>query len=321
MRWTWGRGLRQLVAGLGFALALPAFTMAAQGSNGSATETVLTADTQDLNGHTQATLTIAVTSQDGSRTQGPVVVSDNGQQIAGVTLNANGRATSVLDLAPGQHNLTATYAGDAVHQASVSQAKPIAAVTGPTPDFSIAVAPATVSLQQGQSGTVVASITPVNSTSLNAPMFVTLSCSGLPDQASCTFTPENIEILPNQTTVVNSSMVLATVATNGLLEHPEMRSKGSVVLAILLPGSLGLAGLAFGARRRRWLSRLCLLAMVALVGVLGTTGCNPLYKYENHGPSPNLPTPAGTYTLLVTAQSSNGVTATTHSTTMVLTVQ
>jgi hypothetical protein len=55
--------------------------------------------------------------------------------------------------------------------------------------------------------------------------------------------------------------------------------------------------------------------------VLGTTGCNPLYNYRNHGPSPNLPTPAGTFTLLVTAQSSNGVTATTHSTTMVLTVQ
>ena len=61
--------------------------------------------------------------------------------------------------------------------------------------------------------------------------------------------------------------------------------------------------------------------MVALIGVLGTTGCNPLYDYRNHGPSPTLPTPAGTFTLLVTAQSSNGVTATTHSTSMVLIVQ
>jgi hypothetical protein len=54
--------------------------------------------------------------------------------------------------------------------------------------------------------------------------------------------------------------------------------------------------------------------------LLGTTGCNPQYNYYHHGPSQNLPTPAGSYTLLVTAQSSNGVTAVTQSTTMGLTV-
>jgi len=59
---------------------------------------------------------------------------------------------------------------------------------------------------------------------------------------------------------------------------------------------------------------------VGLIAMLGTAGCNPLYNYKNHGPSSNLPTPTGTYTLSVTAQSSNGITATTQSTTMVLTV-
>ena len=80
-------------------------------------------------------------------------------------------------------------------------------------------------------------------------------------------------------------------------------------------------GLAFSARRRRWLSRLSLLALLALVACLGTTACNPLWNYQNHGPPYNLPTPSGTYTLLVTAQSSNGVTASTHTTKLVLTVQ
>jgi hypothetical protein len=55
--------------------------------------------------------------------------------------------------------------------------------------------------------------------------------------------------------------------------------------------------------------------------VLGATACAPLYNYKNHGPPHNLPTPAGSYTIQINAQSSNGITATTHSTTMVLTVQ
>ncbi len=94
----------------------------------------------------------------------------------------------------------------------------------------------------------------------------------------------------------------------------------TVAWAILLPGMLGLGGLAWGARRRRWLQRLALVALIGLVTALGTTACKPLYNYYNHGPVPNPATPSGTYTVTVTAQSSDGVTAITNNTTMVLTV-
>ena len=153
-------------------------------------------------------------------------------------------------------------------------------------------------------------------------MFVTLSCSGLPDQATCTFTPENLEILPNATAAVTSSMVLATVAgSTARSTPPATRTANPIAWAVLLPGVLGLGGLAFGLRDRPWLSRLCLLALVGLVSALGTTACSPLYNYHNHGPPHNLPTPSGTYTVSINAQSSNGIAATTHSTTIVLTVQ
>jgi ABC-type oligopeptide transport system substrate-binding subunit len=74
-------------------------------------------------------------------------------------------------------------------------------------------------------------------------------------------------------------------------------------------------------RRRPWLQRFSLLALVALVALLGTTACNARYDYYHHGPPINPATPAGTYTVDVIAQSSNGVTATTHFTTMALTIK
>ena len=101
---------------------------------------------------------------------------------------------------------------------------------------------------------------------------------------------------------------------------PNHAVQSVITWAFLLPGALGLGGLAFGARRRRWLSRLMLVALVGLVTLLGTTACNPRYYYLNHGPPTNPATPAGTYNVLVTAQASNGVTALTQHTTIVLVV-
>ena len=183
----------------------------------------------------------------------------------------------------------------------------------------------TLTLTPGQAGTGTIMVTPLQEfvSTLTASAFVTISCSGLPDQASCIYTPESVEILPDQNAAVTSSMVLQTYAASNTSASPATRpGKGSspIAWAFLLPGALGLGGLAWGARRRHWLNRLSLLALVCLVTLLGTTGCNPRYYYEHHGPIPNPPTPAGTYTVTVTAQTNNGVTAITQNTTFVLTV-
>jgi hypothetical protein len=79
--------------------------------------------------------------------------------------------------------------------------------------------------------------------------------------------------------------------------------------------------LAWGARRRAWLRRLSLVALVGFVAKLGTTASNPRYYYYNHGPPTNQATPSGTFTITVTGQSSNGITAVTQNTTFALTVQ
>jgi hypothetical protein len=318
------RSLRlEMMAALGVALAVPAMAAGPQAAPPQSTATTLSAETHVQNGRTMATFAVAVTGEDGSPATGAVVLEENGKQLAGAALSTEGRARVELALPAGDHSLTATYTGDATHIASTSQLSGVhAQASSPTPDFQVSVSPASLSLTAGQSGSATVSITPVNASALTAPMFVTLSCSGFPDQSTCTFTPENVEILPKATAATTSSMVITTQATSlAGLKPPTGTSRNPVAWAVLLPGTLGLAGLAFSTRRRRWLSRLSLIALIGLVTVLGATACAPRYNYYNHGPPYNLPTPSGTYTLQVTAQSSNGITATTHSTSFALTVK
>ena len=318
-----GQSLRPLgVAALGVALAvIPAMAATTDSRQQQASQTSLRVDTRDVNGHTDATLSVAVTGADGLPAAGSIAVSDHGKPLAGFALDKQGQASATLSLAPGDHNLTAVYNGDTAHLASRSQVTPVRAVTGSTPGFSVAVSPATLSIPQGQSKSVIVSITPVNAASLKSPMFVTISCSGIPDQTTCSFTPENIQIPVGATAPITSSLVIATqLGSQSKAEPLPHRDARPIALALLLPGSFALAGLAFGIRRRRGLSRFVLLALLAFVTVLGASACNPLYNYKNHGPLKNLPTPTGNYTVEITAQSSDGVTADTQSTTLALTV-
>ncbi len=341
MRGMKRRSLRlEWVAGLGAALAMLVLPVAANAQS-VATETTMNVTSSDQGGQTRTSVLMTVTGADGLPAAGAVSVVEGGQQRAQVVLNPSGQASAVLTMPGGEHNLRAVYSGDTTHlgSASVSTLVQTQASTAPSFDLTLApVAPAALPLvlTAGNAGTINVTIVPVNPSALTSPMFVTLSCSGLPNQASCNFSPESLEILPSTPTSCPagspptacppvSSMVVQTQAagTSGRATPPTALGGGSgpVAWAFLLPGVLGLGGLAWRARRRAWLSRLALVALVALVTMLGTTACNPRYFYFHHGP-PNTPaTPSGTYTVTVTGQSSNGITAITQNTTMVLTVQ
>lgn len=335
------RGLRlSSVAGLGVALlALAPLSVLAQAQQ-IVTHTTLTVETSEQGGRIQASARVTVTSADGLPASGAVIIKDGDRELAEAALNANGEATPIVSLAGGDHALRAVYAGDATHLTSASATSDVSGQTSSTPNFALTLAPVAPStlpltLKAGQAGTIAVTVVPEDNAALTAPMFVTLSCSSLPSEASCTFTPETVEILPSTPASCPtgspvsacppvSSMLLQTQEQVTTLvapsAHPNSGSK-HVAWAILLPGMLGLGGLAWGARRRRWLQRLALVAMVGFVATLGTTACKPLYNYYQHGPVHPTPTPPGTYTIIITGQSSNGVTAITNNTTMVLTVQ
>jgi hypothetical protein len=334
-----------LFAGLVIALAAPALIVVAAHAQGASTTTTLAAGT--LSGCVQP-LTVTVTAGGSPLTSGTVNINDqfngNAVLLATVALSSSGTASPSVALAAGSHSLTANFKAITGYNASTSS--PAIAVSVTTQcEFTVGVSnftpsstPAnTLTLTAGQAGSFTITVVPsVEFTStLTAPMFVTLACSGLPDGATCSATPENLEILsttpetcpsasPASACPPTSTMVIQTYAASTVKATPPTspgNRSNPIAWAFLLPGALGLGGLAFGARRRRWLSRLSLLALVGLVTLLGTTACNPRYNYLNHGPPTNPATPAGNYNIKVTAQSSNGVTGLTQTASFVLTVQ
>ncbi len=333
------RGLRpELVAALGFAIAL-AMLSAAGSAQQIPTHTALTVETRNLAGRTQATATVTVSGADGLPASGAVVIKDGDRELAEAVLNRQGVAAPVFSLSGGDHGLRAIYVGDQSHLSSASVTSDATGEVSSTPNFTLSLAPVSPStlpltVTAGQSGTIAVTVVPEDNTALTSPMFVTLSCSGLPSEASCTFTPESVEILPTTPAScpsgsqpaacppVSSMLLQTSQAVSSKVAHPGLPGSGGhpVAWAVLLPGILGLGGLAWSTRRRRCFERMALLAFIGLLTALGTTACKPLYDYYDHGPPQPPATPSGTYNVTVTAQSSDGVTAITNSTTMVLTV-
>jgi hypothetical protein len=118
---------------------------------------------------------------------------------------------------------------------------------------------------------------------------VTLSCSGLPAAAVCTFNPNTIPIPANQTTSTNSQLTITTTArTVAGLERPWMPHP---VWAI------GIVAI-FGFRRRTRIGAMLALASLCVLFIPACGGGG-----KSTPPKTQFGTPAGTYTVLVNATS------------------
>jgi hypothetical protein len=111
----------EFVAGLGIAMALAALPATAQqiaAAQQITTHTVLTVETSEQGGHTQAAASVAVTGADGLPASGVVIIDDGNRELAEAALNPAGEATPAFSLAGGDHALRAVYVGDASHLSS-----------------------------------------------------------------------------------------------------------------------------------------------------------------------------------------------------------
>jgi hypothetical protein len=182
-------------------------------------------------------------------------------------------------------------------------------LTGSGSDFGLASSPGSDSVKAGSPATYNLTITPLGGSFARA---VKLACSGLPAEASCTFTPATVT--PGGSTATSTLSITTTASTADAL--PIRRSRHASVYAIWIQlqgvGFLGmvLAGRKRSSKKMRALALLVLLiaGLILMTGCAGGTGIAPV----NQGG-----TASGSYTITVTGTSGSLQ----HSIPVTLTVQ
>jgi hypothetical protein len=281
---------------------------AAGAENATATQTTLTVATDNAGPRTRATLTAHVSGAPSG-----VVNFRSGQtDLGSALLDSEGKASLQTDLLPaGSHPVVATYQGESAYLNSISNAELVQANVSTAAGFTVAAAPTSLSTPIGGFVSSNVTVTPVNG--FNA--YVTLSCSGLPLNTTCTFTPVNVLAACTtgtggaQTCTPGASVMQIQTQTPSPTSTSARNSEvGMRRFAFVVPLLFGLAGL--GARKRRVWRNLA-LGIVTFAGVMGMTACNARYKYLNHGPPANPGTPIGSYTITVQSSSTTGSETTT----------
>lgn len=280
---------------------------ASAAENEAATQTTLTVATDNAGPRTRATLTAHVSGAPSG-----VVNFRSGQiDLGSALVDREGKASLQTELLPaGSQPVVAIYQGQSGYLHSISNPELVQAHVSTAAGFTVAVTPTSLSTAIGGFVSSNVTVTPVNG--FNA--YVTLSCSGLPINTTCTFTPLSVlaACTPGasgaETCTPGSSVMQIQTQTPSPNNNARNRDAGMQRYAFVLPLLFGLAGL--GARKQKTWRNLA-LGMLVFAGAMGMTSCAQRYKYLNHGPPPNQGTPVGSYTVTVQASSSTGAQTTT----------
>ncbi len=283
---------------------------AAAAENAAATQTTLTVATDNEGPRTRATLTAHVTGDLSGPPSGVVNFRSGNTDLGSALLDGEGNATLETDLLPeGSHQVVAVYTGQTTYLTSISRPELVQANVSTVAGFTVAATPTSLSTAVGGFVSSNVTVTPVNG--FNA--YVSLSCTGLPINTTCTFTPVNVQAACTTAAsgVQSCSPGTSVMQIQTQTPSPSANAGNSPGLgryAFAFPVLFGLAGL--GARKRRTWCNLA-LGVLALAGALGMTACSERYNYLNHGPPNNPGTPIGSYTVTVQASSSAGSETTT----------
>jgi subtilase family serine protease len=235
-----------------------------------------------------------------STATGTVSLSASGVALGTAAVSAGNATFSTTALPPGTNSVTATYNG--IFATSTSAAVP---VTVTPPSYSVSSNIATIAVVGGTPAQATLTITPGN----NFPQSITFSCSNLPAESSCVFSPTSVT--PNGAAVTDS-LSIKTTAPTARLNSPFERG-GRIFYAVLLPGVLGVA--LSGGSRNRAVRQIRLLSLITLLGfsTLGLGACGNSSATKDPG------TPKGSSTVVVTATTS-GANPVTQTAKIVLTV-
>ena len=109
--------------------------------------------------------------------------------LGSALLDGEGNASLQTDILPaGSHQVVAIYQGGAGYLTSISTPEQVQANVSTVAGFTVAATPTSLSTAVGGFVSSVVTVTPVNG--FNA--YVSLSCTGLPVNTTCNFTPVNV---------------------------------------------------------------------------------------------------------------------------------
>jgi hypothetical protein len=171
----------------------------AQTVNGAGTSTTLVSSPNPSVFGQSATFTATVSSAVSGGQSGTVSFYLDGSATPAQTSTLSGSAAqfSSSSLVGGSHSVTVTFtSGNANFQGSSS-----AVLTQNVEDFSVATAPASLTISRGHSGTTTLTVSPV----LGFTGSVSLSCSGAPSNATCSLSPTQVSLSGNS---VNSTVTV-----------------------------------------------------------------------------------------------------------------
>jgi hypothetical protein len=265
------------------------------------TTTALASSTLTANEKQMITLTATVT---GDNPTGTVAFSSGSLSLGTGTLTSGVATLQTSFATAGSYIITASYSGDTNNLASTSSTITVVVAA---PSFTVASNPASQSISPGQSATFTFTVTPAGGYTGT----VDFACGTLPSEASCSFNQSAVVITSGATG--SSTLTISTAApTTSRNEIPLGPWSASSTLALA-----GIVGLAFApSKMRRWNRTFRALLCLALLGAfwLPLMGCG-----GGGGTTMVGGTPAGSYTVSVTASDSAGGATTTAQIT--LTVQ
>jgi Bacterial Ig-like domain (group 3)/FG-GAP-like repeat len=241
-----------------------------------------------------ATITAAMSGRPAPG--GTVSFYDGSTLLETVGLSGGAASFSTSALAVGSHSITAAYSGDANFNPGTASAVAVV-ISSLTPAFTIS-APATVSVQSGQSG--IATLAFAANATFSGD--VTLSCSGAPTNSTCSVNPGSVTLTAGGSGT--ATLVLTTTTANSTAEVP------AGPFSKFIPGSLSLATLAgiFASQRmrRRYFAMLSMLLLL-VGGVAGLTGCGGGSSSVKTASSSVNTASKGNYTITVTATPPSGM--------------
>ena len=232
-----------------------------------------------------------------SASTGTVTFFNNGSTSAlgSGTLSGGVATFATTTLSIGSNSVTATYPGDTSFRLSSSSP----AVVTTTSSFSLVASPslATVTVAQGQTSNAVnltvesqQGFVQISGSSSSTVLPVNYSCTGLPAESTCAFSPST------STSNVTVSFTVKTTAPTAKLIRPLDRAS-RIFYALLLPGLFGMV-LTLTSRKRSP-GGVRVLGMIAVLGLstLWISSCGGTSSNSNKDPG----TPTGSYPVTINA--------------------